>query len=204
MSDPTHSGSRTRAKARDPESVVDALERARKHAARALSESAQAAHALLDAASLAATGRAARQQPGFDVVAQLLDDATAQLGSFGDGAPDESTRGLHTALCNALDAEIARWEARANRDVEARAVLRAFLGLREILWELGIHRAGDGAAPREGTSATRRRSGAKRPAPSKRARGSARSRAASAAEEPRQGPAAQQEAARVQRIVVES
>ena len=34
--------------------------------------------------------------------------------------------------------EIERWEARSARDPDARAVLRAFLGLRELLWELGL------------------------------------------------------------------
>jgi hypothetical protein len=38
----------------------------------------------------------------------------------------------------ALDAEIARWEASSRDDPEARAVLRAFLGVREILWEVGL------------------------------------------------------------------
>jgi hypothetical protein len=45
---------------------------------------------------------------------------------------------LLRSIAEALDAEVARWQARAESDPEARAVLRAFLGLRELLWEFGI------------------------------------------------------------------
>ena len=46
--------------------------------------------------------------------------------------------GLLDGATTALDAEIARWETRSRRDPEARTVLRVFLGLREVLWELGV------------------------------------------------------------------
>ncbi len=49
------------------------------------------------------------------------------------------------AITDALDLEISRWETRAQDDPEARAVLRAFLGLRELLWEFGLRRGRDGA-----------------------------------------------------------
>ena len=45
---------------------------------------------------------------------------------------------LLASIAEALDIEIARWEKRARDDLDARAVLRAFLGLREILWEFGV------------------------------------------------------------------
>jgi len=49
---------------------------------------------------------------------------------------------LPTALtepfATALEAEIKRWEKRSQTDPDARLVLRAFLGLRELLWELGM------------------------------------------------------------------
>ena len=41
-------------------------------------------------------------------------------------------------LEEALAREIARWEMRSKSDQAARPVLRAFLGLRELLWELGM------------------------------------------------------------------
>ena len=44
------------------------------------------------------------------------------------------------AIATTVDDEISRWQERADDDVEARTVLRAFLGLREVLWELGVRR----------------------------------------------------------------
>ena len=68
----------------------------------------------------------------------MLEGLSASLAPGDDG-------GLAVAetLADALDAEIGRWEQRAAEDPEARAVLRAFLGLREVLWEIGIRRSGD-------------------------------------------------------------
>ncbi|MGH7286571.1 MAG: hypothetical protein ACREI8_00945, partial [Myxococcota bacterium] len=51
---------------------------------------------------------------------------------------------------------IARWEERARQDGEARAVLRAFLGVRELLWEFGIRRPDEPAAPRAERRAAKR------------------------------------------------
>jgi hypothetical protein len=65
-------------------------------------------------------------------------------------APDDSGFGssLLSALFDALDAEIARWELRSREDPNARSVLRAFLGVREILWEISA-RGGEAAASSE-------------------------------------------------------
>lgn len=49
---------------------------------------------------------------------------------------------LLRAVAEALDAEIGRWEERSRHEPEARPVLRAFLAVRELLWELGV-RVGD-------------------------------------------------------------
>ncbi|MGE4608242.1 MAG: hypothetical protein AAEJ52_15995, partial [Myxococcota bacterium] len=51
---------------------------------------------------------------------------------------DRESVDLLQSIANALDAEIARWEDRARDDSDARSVLRAFLGLRELLWEFGL------------------------------------------------------------------
>ena len=89
--------------------------------------------ALLDAASLAASGRPAGAHPGIANVARTLEAWSSRLG--GDTDPSS----LLTALSEALDAEIERWQERARGDdTEARAGLRAFLGVRELLWELGV------------------------------------------------------------------
>lgn len=128
-----------------PASAGEALARARRHARAAASEALDAVHALLDAAALATGGIPARDHRTLSLASKLLESASRGL------EPEASAEGraLAEALAGALDSEIARWEERAHGDPEARAVLRAFLGLRELLWELGIRRAGASAA-REG------------------------------------------------------
>ena len=130
-----------------PADAAEALDLARRHARRAVVEALEALRALLDAASLAATGRPSDASLRLAPVASLLEDLIAQLGrerrAGGGGLPD--------ALAEALDQEIERWEARAVDDPEARAVLRAFLGLRELLWEFGIR----GGARREPSAPAR-------------------------------------------------
>jgi hypothetical protein len=125
-----------------PESVQEALERAQWHARRALAETLAAARALLDALSLALAGQPSDERRVLGLVARGLDELAAVLGS-----PDREGS-LLDSVAAALDAEIARWEERARSDRDARAVLRAYLGLREILWELGVgRRPAEGDAP---------------------------------------------------------
>ncbi|HEY5656923.1 MAG TPA: hypothetical protein VIY27_03960 [Myxococcota bacterium] len=120
-------------------SVGEALARARRHARAAAGEGVQALRALLDAASLATTGVPAEAQRLLAVASVALEDLATAIG--GEGREAEASLGR--ALADALDAEIARWEARArDDDTEARAVLRAFLGVRELLWELGMRPTG--------------------------------------------------------------
>jgi hypothetical protein len=87
---------------------------------------------LLDAAALFTSGVPAEAHAA-------LSGAAAWLDALARGAsPESSDATLAHALAGALDAEIERWEARAVQDPDARAVLRAFLGVRELLWELGV------------------------------------------------------------------
>ncbi len=125
------------------ETVQQALNRAAGHARAAAAESAQCLHALLDAAALAANGEPAAATPLLAPLAQLLEAVSVGLGR------EEASRGgpLLDAVAEALDEEIRRWEARAREDGEARAVLRAFLGIRELLWELGVRRTDAAAEP---------------------------------------------------------
>ena len=116
-----------------------ALARARRHASQALAEALLAGRALLDAAALATSGVAAGEHPLFSAADAWV---AARQRELREDTPLASELGL--ALAEALDAEIRRWEERAREDDEARAVLRAFLGLRELLWELGV-----GRGPRE-------------------------------------------------------
>ena len=142
-SDPPRGSERAGTRQRAPVDAAEALARARTHARVAASESILAVHALLDAAALAGSGLPADSSRLLAPLAQLLEGLAQGL------APDsEATSApLLSALAEALDAEIARWEARARDDAEARAVLRAFLGVRELLWEFGLRRRENGPAP---------------------------------------------------------
>ncbi len=123
-----------------PSSASEALAEARAHAQRAASESAAALRALLDAATLAAQGElamAGRLAP----LAEALDQLASWLHPDGDEGGDAVLR----ALADGLDAEIARWEAKSREDPEARSVLRAFLAVREVLFEMSTRFA----TPRE-------------------------------------------------------
>jgi hypothetical protein len=133
-----------------PADVREALLRARRHARQAAAETLAALRALLDALALAAAGAPAEAQRALRPFARLLDGLGADLAAGAGGADS-----LLAAVAGALDAEIARWEARARDDADARAVLRAFLGLREILWELGVRPAPAGPAGAPGRRAAR-------------------------------------------------
>jgi len=89
-----------------------------------------ALRSLLDAASLTMSQQAANDHTVFAPLAQMLDGWSDRLGTT-----DEDIGRL---ILDALEVEIQRWEARSTQEEEARSVLRAFLGLREFLWELGI------------------------------------------------------------------
>jgi len=115
-----------------PETVEEALSRARDHGRLAAAESVAALQALIDAAALALAGRPAERDAILGPLSRSLDELRALI------APDDSRFGvsLLSALFDALDAEIARWEQQSREDPSARSVLRAFLGVREILWEI--------------------------------------------------------------------
>jgi hypothetical protein len=127
--------------------VERALLSALGHARNALAEGILSARALLDAASITLTGHPAKLDArsvkdasdarlALGAMARGLDDLAHQVRSAEGPLPAP----VLEAVLAALDAEITRWEQRSTHDADARAVLRAFLGLREILWELGVRR----------------------------------------------------------------
>jgi hypothetical protein len=122
---------------REPEAAEraldEALARARRHAKSAVAEALEALRALLDAASLSTSGAPAAHNGLFESVDRWI--ARASRGWASEGGLSD---GIAAEIAAALDEEIARWEERAKSDGDARAVLRAFLGLREVLWELGV------------------------------------------------------------------
>lgn len=132
-----------------PRTADEALDRARRHALTAFAESVAALRALLDAASLAATGVPGDAHAPFADALRWIDAAARRARSEAGlpGAPWVDT------VADALDDEIERWETRARHDPEARAVLRAFLGVREILWEFGLRPRA--AAPAEAPASPR-------------------------------------------------
>ncbi len=124
----------------------DALTRARMHLRRATLEGLEAAHALLEAAGQA-TGLD-RTDAGA-LSAEIARGLERLLGEIRDGGRFELPPSLATPLDEALSREIERWEARSKQDPDARPVLRAFLGLRELLWEFGLGPAGAKSAPKK-------------------------------------------------------
>jgi len=141
-----------------PRNAEEALARARNHARAAAAEAVAALHALLDAAALAGVGSSAETHRLLGPAARLLAQLARDLGS-GHASEAES---LLVSAARALDDEIARWEQRAREDADARAVLRAFLGLRELLWEVGVRGATEDASHHRAQRASPR----ERPTPS--------------------------------------
>ena len=129
-----------------PRSAEEALAEAGAHARAALGETLLAVRALLDAGSLAASGVPSDEQERLASISATLDALAERLGQDErGGAP------LLSAVFEALDEEIHRWEERSREDSTARPVVRAFIGLREILWELGVRPgSGEPEAPRSG------------------------------------------------------
>ena len=115
----------------------EAVGRAREHLRRATLEGLEAATALLEAASLVSGTGPATEGLSADLL-RGIERVLQGLRSEGRFAFPEAVTG---PLEEALAREIARWEIRSKSDPAARPVLRAFLGLRELLWELGMRTA---------------------------------------------------------------
>ena len=118
---------------------AEPLARARAHLRQATLEGLQAIQALLDAAGQASglTGAEAGDLAGE--ISAVLERLLAGLRADGRF---EMPRAVAEPLEMALAREIERWEKRSKTDPDARPVLRAFLGLRELLWELGLRPPG--------------------------------------------------------------
>lgn len=146
------------------DSIDASLHRARQHFQRALVEALEAGLALLEA------GAAARRDPGANgaLLQDLAQAIEAAIRPLRDAGRFEVPRGLLDPLEQALETEIARWEARSRTDPGARPVLRAFLGLRELVWEI-TRRSAPPAPPAEGPdSEPHPARAARRPAPPRR------------------------------------
>jgi hypothetical protein len=178
------SGARASRPDATPETAAQALERARGHARRAVGEALASIRALLDAASLGWSGHPSDAHAALRGLSELLEQQSQRFAQ-GEGAVPAA---ILEAILAALDHEIVRWETRGQDDADARAVLRTFLGLREILWEFGLRRQEGGGTPASGRGNRRGRSA--RPQPGS---ASASPKTAETAERPR----------RVQRVDVQ-
>jgi hypothetical protein len=128
------------------DSAEEALQRARTHLQRATLEGLEAARALIQAGMHTSGLATATGDSWVGNVQRSLEELIAGIrenGSFVLPAV------FAEPLAEALELEIKRWELRSSTDADARVVLRAFLGLRELLWELGMRpgtsSASDGA-----------------------------------------------------------
>lgn len=121
------------------EEVDEALERARSHFLRAALEGIEATRALAEAAARS-SGLA---EGGGDSILENLQRTLENLRKvIRENASVIFPSRLTEPLADALEIEIERWERRSRTDEDARSVLRAFLGLRELLWDLGMRREG--------------------------------------------------------------
>lgn len=146
----------------------EALGRARSHLLQAALAAFESARALAEALQIA-SGRAdskAGSEPEADAILNGLDELITALRS---GRLFTLPPALARSVSDALAREIRRWEMRSRKDPDARLVLRTFLGLQELLWEIGITREGahdEGPAPneagRERSRSTRTRKQAER------------------------------------------
>jgi hypothetical protein len=143
--DPRKSGARSFGSRKD-ETANQALERAIGHASVALSEGVASARALLDAASLIVSELPAEAHPNLAELARALDQVSEALSG---NSPSLRATATH-ALLETIDSEIARWEVKSRSDDDARSVLRVFMSLREVLWEIGIRREAPGAHGQQG------------------------------------------------------
>jgi hypothetical protein len=115
----------------------EALQRARAHLQQATLEGLEAARALVQAAMHTSGLAGASADSLVSNVQRSLEELIAALRENGTFILPAV---LAEPLAAALEAQIERWEQRSRTDPDARPVLRAFLGLRELLWELGLRR----------------------------------------------------------------
>ena len=134
----------------NPETVEEALRRARAHGRLAAAESVAALGALLDAGALS-TG-SLQEEGALATLRETLERIRLWLDP--EGGRDAAS--VLESVSAALDEEVERWEEKSREDPDARAILRAFLAVREVIWEFSA-RAGTPAGAPEPAHARARR-----------------------------------------------
>jgi hypothetical protein len=119
--------------------VDQALARSLQHARNSAAEALLAARALMDALSiLLANEPVVRHADANSPIAHVAEAIERWARTLRGTDPDPYSPGL-PAIIEAVENEIARWEERARTDADARTVLQAFQGIREILAEFNKH-----------------------------------------------------------------
>lgn len=119
--------------------IDEALRRARTHLRNSTLEGLEATRALLEAATHAS---GLTTNSADSMVGQLQGQLEDLISALRNNASFVMPRALAEPLEAAVDAEIKRWEERSRTDPDARLVLRAFLGMRELLWEFSTRSDG--------------------------------------------------------------
>ncbi|MFP6655299.1 MAG: hypothetical protein VCB25_06705 [Myxococcota bacterium] len=118
------------------EEVNEALRRAQTHLRNSTLEGLEAVRALLEAA-IHASGVSATSPDS--IVSQLRDHLDDLISALRDHPSFVMPDAFGEPLRVALDAEIERWQQRAETDPDARLVLRAFLEMRALFWANSAH-----------------------------------------------------------------
>jgi len=116
----------------------EAVDRARRHLRNAAREGLEASRALVEAALLAGNMVGGEGESRGGLAGEAKSALDAWIAALETDQPFRMPEALAEPLRRAIQAEIDRWEERSVEDESARPVLRAFLGLRELLWELGM------------------------------------------------------------------
>ncbi len=153
-----------------PETLDQALARSLGHAGNSASEAVLVLRALMDALSIDLVDKTVAEHAEPDSpLAKMSEGLETWADALRIGSKNPSREAID-ALLDALDHQIWQWEAKSRNDDDARGVLRAFLGIREIVWELGMALGGrpsETKAKRGGKPRTRRaqpsRRGSSRP-----------------------------------------
>ena len=133
LEDPLASSVKTSNRPR-PQSVEEALAQSRQHARLALSEVLRSVSCLIDAAALAlGAGQNPILDTGWTALVSAIDEVAGKLA--GVQVQETQLDGVSEILA-ALEVEISRWKGRASQDEHAQAVLIAFMGLHEMVWEM--------------------------------------------------------------------
>ena len=139
-----------------PQSVEESLAQSRQHARLALSEVLRSISCLIDAAALAlGAGQNPILDSGWTSLVSAIDEVARKLAGVQESEPQ--AEGVSEILA-ALEQEISRWEDRAAHDEHAQAVLIAFVGLREMVWQMRQVRGSTGVKTQTIQAPSRNRS----------------------------------------------